>query len=67
MEKLEFKIEIDAPAKRVWFSLWDDFFYRDWTRVFCEGSYMLTNWELRLLILAYSYWRDTRISRIAIR
>ena len=46
MEKLEFKIEIDAPAKRVWFSLWDDFFYRDWTRVFCEGSYMLTNWEL---------------------
>lgn len=42
----EYKISINASAQKVWFSLWDDFHYRNWTSVFCEGSYAVTdNWK----------------------
>lgn len=40
----EFEIEIKAKPEHIWFSLWDDYHYRIWTSVFCEGSYMLTDW-----------------------
>ncbi len=42
-EKKIFKIVINADAKKVWFSLWDDSHYRKWTSVFCEGSYLVTD------------------------
>lgn len=45
MEKLEFKIEINAPANKVWNVLWDDATYRKWTSAFCEGSYAVSNWN----------------------
>ncbi len=42
----KFNILIQAPASKVWFALWDDYHYRNWTQVFCEGSYAVTqNWE----------------------
>jgi uncharacterized protein YndB with AHSA1/START domain len=42
----EYKIEIKAEAKKVWFALWDPYYYRKWTSVFCEGSYAITdNWK----------------------
>ncbi len=40
MEKRNYKIVIDAPASKVWKVLWDKDTYTDWTGVFCEGSYV---------------------------
>ncbi|MES2811041.1 MAG: SRPBCC domain-containing protein [Bacteroidota bacterium] len=45
MKTLEFKIEIAAPKEKVWFSLWDDANYENWTRAFCEGSHAVSSWE----------------------
>jgi len=45
METLQFKIEINAPASKVWRVLWDDATYRKWTTAFCEGSYAVSNWN----------------------
>jgi len=45
METLEFKIRIKAPAEKVWSVLWNDETYKKWTRVFCEGSYTITDWN----------------------
>ncbi len=33
-----YRIEIDAPASKVWEMLWGTDTYSDWTGVFCEGS-----------------------------
>ena len=44
MKKLNFSIEIDAPREKVWNVLWTDETYRKWTSVFCEGSYVETDW-----------------------
>jgi uncharacterized protein YndB with AHSA1/START domain len=41
----EFSIEINASREKVWFALWDDWHFRLWTNIFCEGSYMVTNWK----------------------
>jgi hypothetical protein len=38
-----FRIDIDAPRNKVWKVLWDDASYRQWTSLFHEGSYMVTN------------------------
>ena len=45
MTTKEFSIEIDARKENVWFALWDDYHYRLWTSVFCEGSYAVTDWN----------------------
>jgi len=45
MKLLEFSIEIKAPKEKVWFALWDDDTYREWTTAFCEGSYAISSWE----------------------
>jgi uncharacterized protein YndB with AHSA1/START domain len=45
MTNLIFTIEILAPADKVWFILWDDKQYRQWTAPFCEGSYAISDWE----------------------
>jgi len=41
----EFSIEINASPEKIWFVLWDDHHYRQWTSVFCEGSWMVTDWR----------------------
>ena len=45
MTKLHFSTEIDAPREAVWKALWDDASYRDWTSVFSEGSYAVSDWK----------------------
>lgn len=44
--RLQFSIDIKATKTRIWEALWDETHYRDWTSVFFEGSYAITdNWK----------------------
>lgn len=45
MQKLSYTIFINAPASRVWEVLWHDDTYRQWTSVFQEGSYAVSDWK----------------------
>ena len=45
MEHMEFKITIDAPKEKVWYTLWNDTTYREWTAAFAEGSRAETDWK----------------------
>ncbi len=45
MKNLNFSIKIDAPKQIVWETLWNDTTYREWTRVFTEGSYAVSDWN----------------------
>ncbi len=45
MTTLEFKIEINAPKEKVWDILWNDATYKQWTSVFCEGNYVVSDWK----------------------
>ena len=46
MEKLNFSILINAPAEKVWDTLWQPYYYESWTRAFAEGSTVQTdNWK----------------------
>jgi hypothetical protein len=45
MKTLQFKININAPVKKVWHTMLDDKTYREWTRAFNEGSYYKGSWE----------------------
>ncbi len=38
-EKVTFTVKIGAHAAKVWNTLWDKESYREWTKVFTEGSY----------------------------
>ena len=44
MERLQFKITIDAPRERVWEILWGSDTYPQWTSGFAEGSNVETDW-----------------------
>jgi uncharacterized protein YndB with AHSA1/START domain len=45
LNRLHFSIDIAAPRDKVWKVLWDDASYRDWTSVFAEGSYAVSDWN----------------------
>jgi len=45
MITLNFSILINAPKEKVWEVLWDDKTYREWTSVFMEGSYAVSDWQ----------------------
>jgi uncharacterized protein YndB with AHSA1/START domain len=45
MEKLNFKIEINAPKEKVWNTMLEDTTYRLWTTPFNEGSYYKGDWS----------------------
>ena len=45
MEKLNFKIEINAPKEKVWNTMLEDATYRLWTTPFSEGSYYKGDWS----------------------
>ncbi|MFV8368353.1 SRPBCC family protein [Flavobacterium sp. LB2R40] len=45
MTTLEFKIEIKAPKEKVWDVLWKEETYKQWTSVFCEGTYAVSDWK----------------------
>lgn len=41
MKELEYQIIINKPKETVWFTLWDDQSFRDWSNNIDEGTYML--------------------------
>ena len=43
MKKLQFTIEINAPAIKVWDALWLDENYRKWAAVFQPGSHFMSD------------------------
>lgn len=45
MEKLKFKIDINAPREKVWNTMLQDKTYREWTKAFTEGSYYKGDWS----------------------
>ncbi len=45
MKRLEFNIEINTTPEKVWQIMWNDTTYKEWTNVFCEGSYAVSNWN----------------------
>jgi len=54
MEKLHFKIDINAPKEKVWDTMLDDNTYRKWTEPFMPGSYYKGDWNKgsKILFLA---------------
>ncbi|HEX8516341.1 MAG TPA: SRPBCC domain-containing protein [Bacteroidia bacterium] len=54
MKKASFSIKINASKEKVWNALWTDANYREWTKVFCEGSYAVSDWKegSKILFLA---------------
>jgi uncharacterized protein YndB with AHSA1/START domain len=46
MQNMKFNIDINATREKIWKALWEDASYREWTSVFTEGSYAITdNWK----------------------
>jgi hypothetical protein len=45
METLKFIIKIKASRETVWTVLWGEETYKQWTNVFCEGTYVETTWN----------------------
>ncbi len=45
MERQKFNIMINAKPEKVWKILWDDATYRQWTKVFSEGSHAESDWK----------------------
>jgi hypothetical protein len=66
MKKGEFKVLIDAPRKTVWEILWDDATYREWTTLFCEGSYYVTDWKEGSKALFLSPSGEGMVSKIEV-
>lgn len=65
MKKIQFSVDINAPKEKVWNVLWDDSTYRQWTSVFSEGSYAVTDWKEGSKVLFLSPEGDGMVSRIA--
>ncbi|SMC68692.1 SRPBCC domain-containing protein [Pedobacter africanus] len=65
MEKLEYKISINAPAEKVWNTLWEDKTYRQWTTPFSEGSSAETDWKKGSRIVFGDSSGNGMISRVA--
>ena len=65
MEKLEYKISINAPAEKVWKTLWDDKTYRQWTTPFSEGSSAETDWKKGSRIIFGDSSGNGMISKVA--
>ncbi len=65
MKKLQFSIDIKAPREKVWKILWDDATYRNWTSVFGEGSYAVTDWKEGSKVMFLSGTGDGMFSIIA--
>lgn len=45
MKKINLSININAPVERVWDIVISDEGYRQWTSVFCPGSYFKGDWS----------------------
>lgn len=65
MEKKTWSITIDAPKEKIWRTLLEDETYREWTSVFSEGSYAVTDWKEGGKILFLNGEGDGMVSRVA--
>lgn len=65
MDRLTFSTTINAPKDKVWRVMLDDATYRQWTSVFSEGSYALTDWKQGSKALFLTPEGDGMVSRIA--
>jgi uncharacterized protein YndB with AHSA1/START domain len=45
LTQLHYSVDIAAPREKVWRVLWDDASFRDWSSVFAEGSYAVSDWK----------------------
>ncbi|TFD33038.1 SRPBCC domain-containing protein [Cryobacterium cryoconiti] len=45
MDKLHFTTRIDAPVHTVWTTMLDQSTYREWTRLFHDGSHFVGSWN----------------------
>ena len=52
IHKLKLSIDIQAEKSLIWKTLWEEGSYRDWVKVFGEGSYMeIESWEENSTVL----------------
>ena len=65
MKTLHFSIIINASKEKIWDILWDDLTYRQWTSVFSEGSYAVSDWKEGSKILFLSPEGEGMFSIIA--
>lgn len=45
MQKLNFKVQINAPKEKVWDTMLNEPTYREWTAAFMPGGYFEGNWD----------------------
>lgn len=67
MKRLTFSIAIHAPKEKVWYSLWDEENYQDWTSAFCEGSFVISDWNEGSKIYFLSSSGDGMNSKIVLK
>lgn len=65
MERIYFKIEIDAPKEKVWDILLGETTYPLWTAPFAEGSSVVTDWQVGSKALFLNAEGDGMVSKIA--
>lgn len=65
MERIYFKIEINATKERIWDILLGETTYPKWTTVFSEGSKAVTDWQKGSKALFVNAEGDGMISKIA--
>jgi len=65
MQKVTFSIDINASKETAWQIMLADASYREWSNVFCEGSYAVTDWKEGSKARFLSPSGDGMFSRIA--
>ena len=65
MERLQFKITIDASREKVWEALWSDATYPEWTAPFAEGGSVKTDWKKGSKVLFLDGNNEGMVSMIA--
>jgi hypothetical protein len=67
MEKLQFKIDINASNEKVWNTMLDDKTYRIWTEEFTPGSHYVGNWSKGSKILFLGPGADDKVGGMVSR
>ncbi|MCU0343301.1 MAG: SRPBCC domain-containing protein [Ignavibacterium sp.] len=67
MEKLQFKIDINASNEKVWNTMLEDKTYRIWTEEFSPGSHYVGNWDEGSKILFLGPSNDGKLAGMVSR
>ena len=67
MKKLTYSVAINATQEKVWYSLWDEENYQEWTSAFCEGSSIVSDWNEGSKIYFLTPSGDGMSSKIVIK